>query len=245
MNGFFSRLVQLLVGCRWMYLTWFCLFYLLKGTIPIEMTRLVESKWFNLARNRLTGTIHGDFGNLVNVKQFYLSGNRKIQYFFMALSWKLRDSQSVCDHCGHSLILPTMYRPHRNHSYRARKNEWHEEHWLGAQPIVRYVRLVFGFRSFRLPLPLPCFSDFFYSSFLLGCPIPTIISGTIPTELANMKRIDRIVLDENNLTGVAPGVVCARRNDNPLFFALIVDCDEVQCGCHCCLCGCLSNISLP
>ena len=58
-------------------------------------------------------------------------------------------------------------------------------------------------------------------------------SGTIPSELGELKNLDFFVSIDNSITGTMPAEICNNVENGNLKY-LFVDCKEVSCATSCC-----------
>jgi hypothetical protein len=63
-----------------------------------------------------------------------------------------------------------------------------------------------------------------------------LLTGRIPTELAQCSKMLQLLLTFNDLTGAVPSEVCAMFTPVREGYDISVDCDEVECSCNC-TCG--------
>ncbi|CAB9519049.1 Leucine Rich Repeat [Seminavis robusta] len=185
----------------------------LTGPIPTEVQFVTDSlRIFAAYSNRLTGTIPTELVSLTQLRQLKLESNQLVGKIPIDITY-MTNLRSL--HLFDNRLSGTI------HTEFGRLSEL-KHFWIGKNRLTGTMPSELG-------------SMVGLNNIGLG---NNKLTGTIPVDLGNWSSILRTVLEFNDLTGSVPQELCSKASSNPVFFRVFVDCEEVQCGCLCCLCNC-------
>ena len=159
----------------------------LTGSIPIEIGAMTKLKNLNLKNNNLDGWIPAELTTLRRLSLLYLGGNAFTGCVPAAVYWdRFSDTQELgIPSCAERTVLTALYNATDGASWTDSAN------WLSEEPLGSWHGVTTDAEGLVTGLSLASNG----------------LSGTIPSELAELTNLDTLHLSGNSLKGCLPGAL--------------------------------------